>query len=133
MSRRTSRETALQALYQMDFHENEENGIMKERAKTLSDEDLGFYTHLLQGVQTNKQQIDHEIEQYLKKGWSLYRLSSIDRAILRLSTFELLFDNTPKSVVLNEAVDLAKSFSGEESSRFINGILGALVKSLESK
>ncbi|WP_093229676.1 transcription antitermination factor NusB [Thermoflavimicrobium dichotomicum] len=125
MSRRYVRECVLQALYQMEFHPDQEDSVIKERGENLEGEYKDFYHYLIRGVKEHLSTIDATIERYLKKGWSLERIAAVDRAILRIAVFELLFEEeTPKGVILNEAVELAKVYSGEESRRFVNGILG---------
>lgn len=132
MSRRTAREHVLQALYQLEFHPEEHEAVVRERGEDLQGEDHSFYLRLFQGVQQKREVIDPLIQRFLKKGWSLSRISSVDRSILRIAAYELLFEKeTPQGAILNEAVDLAKVFSSEESSRFINGVLGAMLSQLE--
>jgi len=134
MSRRLARETAIQALYECEFHPENEEGVIRVRSEKLEEEDREFYFGLSRGVQTKRSELDQLIRKYLKKGWSLERLSTVDRAILRLGAYELLHhSDIPPAVVLNEAVELAKAFSGEESSRFINGVLGSLVQDLKEQ
>lgn len=133
MSRRTARETALQALYQLEFHPDNVAGVIQERGEELQQADHTFYLTLTEGITEKREALDPIIQRFLKQGWSLSRLSSVDRSILRLAAFELLsVQDTPKGVVLNEAVDLAKTFGGDESSRFINGVLGSMVKEIET-
>jgi len=74
-----------------------------------------------------KSVLDELIKKYAKE-WSLERISGVDRSILRLALFELLEKETPKQVVINEAIELAKKYSTDEASKFINGILGSFVK-----
>lgn len=132
MSRRTARETAIQTLYQMEFHPEDSDAVIRERGAGLTGADHPFFQQLVQGVKNHLAVIDSVIGRFLKTGWSVERLSSVDRAILRLSVYELLFEKeTPRGVVLNEAVELAKLFSGIESSRFINGVLGGIVRQLD--
>jgi N utilization substance protein B len=132
MSRRTAREIAIQTLYQMEFHPEDSDAVIRERGAGLTGSDRSFFQQLVQGVKNHLAVIDSVIGRFLKTGWSVERLSSVDRAILRLSVYELLFEKeTPRGVVLNEAVELAKLFSGIESSRFINGVLGGIVRQLD--
>jgi N utilization substance protein B len=132
MSRRRARECALQALYQQEFHPDQQEEVIRERANDLTGEYQDFYLQLMRGIGQHLTEIDATIERYLKKGWSVGRLATLDRAMLRLAVYELLFEReTPKGVVLNEAVEISKQYSGEESSRFINGVLGSVAKGLE--
>jgi N utilization substance protein B len=84
-------------------------------------------TFLVEGVEANRQQLDAVISEHAR-GWTLARMPAIDRTVLRIAGFELL-DNrdVPVAVVLNEAVELAKRFSTDDSGRFVNGVLSALV------
>lgn len=84
-------------------------------------------TLLVQGVEQNQTQLDEAIAAYAK-GWTLARMPTIDRTVLRIAGFELLGrPDVPVAVVLNEAVELAKRFSTDDSGRFVNGVLAALV------
>ena len=123
--RRKSREFALQVLYQLDI-------IKQDAIKTLSqfqDHFLGngerddFMERLVLGVHNRSQEIDRFIEKY-SENWRLNRMTIIDRAILRMATFDLLYcKEIPPKVTLNEAIELGKRFGSEDSGRFINGIL----------
>lgn len=125
MSRRTVRERVLQVLYQLEFQPQEEARITDELSNDLSEEMRIFYSRILQGIRTHQEEIDPMIEKYLREGWSLNRIATLDRAVLRIAMFELIYEkNTPPKVVINEAVEMAKMYSGEESSSFINGCLG---------
>ncbi|SDZ03360.1 transcription antitermination factor NusB [Thermoactinomyces sp. DSM 45892] len=132
MSRRLSREIAIQSLYQQDVHPEADLQMIRELEKKVQGDDLDFYRFLVQGVKEHHPQIDPILERYVKEGWKLSRLSAVDRAVLRVATLELLYQpETPSGAVLNEAVELSKAFSGMETSRFINGILGKLAKDLD--
>lgn len=132
MSRRLSREIAIQFLYQSDVHPDADLQMVRELEQQVQGGDLNFYRFLVQGVQEHHAEIDPILERYLKEGWKLSRLSAVDRAVLRIATLELLYHpETPSGAVLNEAVELSKAFSGIETSRFINGILGKLAKDLD--
>jgi N utilization substance protein B len=132
MSRRLARELTIQTLYQQDLYPSAEPLILEEMADPLTEMDRKFHERLLEGVNRHIQTIDQYIQRYIKKGWTIERLATVDRAILRLAVYELLYEpETPTGVVLNEAVELAKTYSGETSSKFINGVLGSLVKDLD--
>jgi transcription antitermination protein NusB len=129
MSRRMARETALQALYEMDFHPGEEQQIVHQHGAEVPAEDAAFYQRMIAGVRAQQATIDPVIQRFLKEGWTLARISSVDRAILRIAVYELLFaKETPQAAIVNEAIELAKTFSSEESSRFINGVLGEMLR-----
>jgi len=130
-SRRKARELALQFLYKLDVaHE----GFSRESASSFFDEfgsveeDRDYALILIQNTDRNKDDIDRVIKAHLDN-WSLDRLSSIDRNILRFSTCELLyFLDIPVNVAINEAIEIAKKFSLEESATFINGVLDKIAK-----
>ncbi len=123
--RRKSREFALQVLYQLDFGK-------KDAIKTLAQfqdhfsgngERDDFMERLVLGVLEHCQEIDQLIRKY-SENWRLDRMNIIDRAILRMATFELIYcEEIPPKVTLNEAIELGKRFGSEDSGRFINGIL----------
>lgn len=129
MNRRMVREKVIQALYQLEFQPGEAKRIADETCQQVTPQREAFFQRLFFGIQAHQEEIDTTIEQLLKKGWRLSRIASVDRAILRLALYELLYEEeTPTKVVINEAIELAKAFSGEESSRFINGCLGKWVR-----
>ncbi len=131
-TRRKAREIAVQILYQADvagvpFSEAfaTYEGYFDPSPKVLS-----FAKELVDGVAKNQEQIDELIERF-SKNWKLSRMSAIDRNILRLATYELLYrSDIPPKVSINEAVELAKAFGSEESASFVNGILDAIYKNI---
>jgi N utilization substance protein B len=134
-ARTNARRKALQILFQSEitgasFEDILEGGLWIDEVGMPCD----FATTLLQGVGAHSTEIDELIEQ-TSANWSLERMPLVDRAILRIATFEMLFlDDIPCSVSINEAVELAKSFGGEdESSRFVNGVLGKIAEHLEGQ
>jgi len=90
-----------------------------------------FATQLLEGAVARAGEIDKLVERHAR-GWTLERMAAMDRAILRLAVGELRSTGTPPKVVINEAVELAKKFSSEDSAAFINGILDAILKESEA-
>ena len=123
--RRKSRESALQVLYQLDItKENASQTFIQFQdyfsPKEKEDE---FAEHLVLGVMEHFREIDRLIEQY-SENWRLDRMDIIDRNLLRIAIFELLYcEEIPPKVTLNEAIDLGKRYGSEESGGFINGIL----------
>jgi len=88
---------------------------------------------LVTGVCENKESLDKMIQEHLRRGWSLQRLSKMDVTILRIALFEMLYvDNVPNKVALNEAIELAKTFSDDQSRKFINGVLSTINNKLEA-
>lgn len=123
--RRKSREFALQVLYQLDITKQDAAGTIAQLQEHFlsregSDE---FAKQIVLGVTEHRQEIDRLIKQY-SKNWRLDRMNMIDRIILRMATFELLYcEEIPPKVTLNEAIDLGKRYGAQDSGSFINGIL----------
>jgi len=86
-----------------------------------------FLTELVSGVQAKKEELDKQITQHLKAGWTIERLTLVERNLLRLGVFEITSFDTPQLVAVNEAIELAKNFSDQKSARFINGLLSQFV------
>ncbi|MBW3113566.1 MULTISPECIES: transcription antitermination factor NusB [Bacillaceae] len=128
MKRRVAREKALQALFQIDM-----SGIEPEVALTnvLEEEEKmdAYLQQIVLGFIENQERIDGLIRENLEK-WSFDRLAKVDRNILRLGVYELLFvEDVPNKVVINEAVEIAKIFGDDQSSKFINGVLSKVSQS----
>ncbi|HEY8528290.1 MAG TPA: transcription antitermination factor NusB [Paenibacillaceae bacterium] len=140
MKRRQAREIAVQSLYQMEMNrvsgraavdaileEAREDNELNLDVSALGEIE-GFARELVEGVARHREEIDRLLQSYLT-GWQLDRLSRVDRQILRLAAYELLYrDDVPPKVAINEAIELAKHFGTEESGRFVNGVLGRLMR-----
>lgn len=128
--RRLSREVSLKVLFQVDLvHTNIEETLKNtfENDK-YSDEVKEFALTLVKGVMSNLAEIDKVIKNYTNN-WSLERITNIDRSILRIAIYEILYlPNIPKSVSINEAVELAKKYGTKSSFSFVNGVLGRINK-----
>jgi transcription antitermination protein NusB len=128
-TRRKSRILALQALYEIDSVSREPDTVI-ERALhevEITQENSDFLRELVNGTVRNKEEIDKQIRT-LAPTWPIDQLAMVDRNILRLAIFEILYDNkVPVKVAVNEAVELAKTFGSENSAKFINGVLGAVI------
>jgi N utilization substance protein B len=127
--RRKARTIALQALYEIDCtaHKPEEVLACRLQEKDLPDETTDFTRSLVKGVLQNKKDIDDLIRRFAP-AFPVEQIAAIDRNILRLAIFEILFDNrVPVKAAINEAVELAKSFGSDTSKKFINGVLGSVV------
>lgn len=123
--RSEEREQAFCLLFQSLFNTDENFEIYEENIESVGD----YARSIALGVEEKKDILDELIEKY-SKGWKVKRLPKVNLAILRLAAYEILFvDDVPESVAINEAVELAKKYSGESDYSFINGVLGALVKS----
>lgn len=122
--RSEEREQAFCLLFQSLFNTDENFEIYEENIESVGD----YAKSIALGVEEKKENLDGLIEKY-SKGWKVKRLPKVNLAILRLAAYEILFvDDVPESVAINEAVELAKKYSGESDYSFINGVLGALVK-----
>lgn len=125
MKRRTAREKAMQVLFQLD---NTELPVEEAIEHVLEDEQDDFFNNLVFGVRENLNKIDDQLENNLEN-WSLSRLPKIERTILRMAVYELQFtDDTPPNVVVNEAIELSKTFGDEKSSKFVNGVLSKFIE-----
>lgn len=132
MSRRKAREVALQALFQLDFNDVDKvdalNAVLGEN-EILSDSAREYAKKILEGTRNNLTEIDAVITKNSKE-WKVDRMSGVDRNITRMAIFELNFNDEKiaPNIIINEAVELAKKFGSDASGKFVNGILGAMIK-----
>ena len=127
-ARRKARALALQILYELDLSGHRDSDILGriEADHIITPEGLDFTRHLFEGTIRHIDSIDIHIKKFAA-AWPIEQLSFIDRNILRLAIFEILYDNqTPIRVAINEAVELAKRFGGDNSTRFVNGVLSSV-------
>lgn len=133
--RTSARRAALQVLYTSEITDESPAAIAEGDLRLDEDGPLPEYAlKLVLGVESHRCAIDNHLAA-TSENWSLARMPIVDRSILRLATFEMMYvDDVPTSVTINEAVELAKDFGGEdESHRFVNGILGRIAKLLEGE
>lgn len=126
--RRKARIVALQALYESDCSKHKPDEVITRllQEKPLSEELAAFASNLVEGVMQNKVHIDEMIKKFAP-AFPINQIAAIDRNLLRLAIFEVLFDNkVPVKVAINEAVELAKAFGSASSQKFVNGVLGAV-------
>ena len=127
-ARRRARALALQALYEIDSTRHEAEAVV---SRLLAEEELpeannAFVRELVSQVVRNKENLDRNIQKFAP-AWPIGQIPVIDRNILRLAIFEVLFDNKVSvKVAINEAVELAKKFGSDNSPKFINGVLGSV-------
>lgn len=131
-NRHLARAIALQSLYEWDFHggKNDANEIvarnLEEFAPELDEKD--FAKNLVKGVMERREDIDATITKFAPD-WPLPKITVTDRNVLRIGTYELKHDSDiPSKVAINEAIELAKTFGGESSGKFVNGVLGAVFR-----
>jgi N utilization substance protein B len=127
-ARSKARKRAVDVLYEAEVRGVDPLHTLADRA-ALADPPLNDYTvELVEGVQQHRARIDDILGRFAE-GWTLDRMPDVDRAVLRLGVYELLWrDDIPDAVVIDEAVELVKTLSTDESPRFVNGLLGRLVR-----
>jgi transcription antitermination protein NusB len=132
--RSKAREFAMQMLFQWDMSQQEPAKLEAKfwREAKAAESTRAFANQLFEGAAKQTVALDEIIGKHAAN-WRLERLAAIDRAILRLAIYEMRETDTPPKVVLNEAVELAKTFSSYEASGFVNGVLDAVHKSLQMK
>ncbi len=135
-SRRVARETALRVLYTVDVGKQPLDEVLAESADAAELDEKGrtFLNTLVAGTLRNSEEIDEQIDRFAI-GFPVDRQTVVDRNILRLATAEILYgiSDAPPGAVVNEAVELAKKYSTKESGRFVNGVLGAVVRESEAR
>ncbi len=132
--RRKARECSLQILFQLEFNNSQPQAAITQfwEKRRVSGEVREFSSWLVNGILSHRQKID-EIIQSVSENWRLKRMALVDRNILRIATFELLFEeNVPPAVIINEAIEIAKKYSSPEAATFVNGILDGVRKKLET-
>lgn len=137
-NRHLARTIAMQSLFLWDFNGKKEEDL-KGTTKSVFEnfapdfDDQGFVEHLVTGVMKNLGEIDKYITKYATE-WPLEQITIVDRNILRIGVYELIYnDEIPAKVAINEAIEIAKTFGGESSGKFVNGVLGAIYKDMPKK
>jgi len=131
-NRHLARTIAMQSLYEWDFSEGKRDldGIIEYNKKEFAPDfdDQGFVSELTHGVVDHLDEINEMITKYAPE-WPLHAIMIVDRNVLRLGVYELKWcDNIPAKVAINEAIEIAKSYGGDSSGRFVNGVLGAVFR-----
>ncbi len=139
-SRHLSRSIAMQSLYEWDFYGQKQGvldkiveGNIKEFGPGLEETD--FIWQIVKGVTEHLPKIDKILSKAAPE-WPINQITMVDRNVLRIGLYELLYakkEEVPPKVAINEAIELAKSFGGESSGKFINGVLGTVYKEIENK
>ena len=129
MSRRVARRGLMKLLYQMDMNDDysDEAVDFYFENSDLKENEVEFIREHILGMIDKFDEIDEIIKSNLE-GWSLERISNIDRQILRIAVYELYFTSTASNIVINEAVEIAREYSSNEAPKFINGILGTIFR-----
>jgi N utilization substance protein B len=136
-SRRKARECALQMLFAADVAEMPADEVVRSYWAELGDDDLDdtareFSTRLASGTLANLALLDERIRSRAEH-WRISRMAVVDRNILRLAVYEFLYEPTPRTVAINEALEIARRFSTYEATQFINGILDAIKRDLDEQ
>ena len=128
-----ARAAAFTQIFQLNQQGDNKGEMMEHLLNAIPEceDNLGYIQSVINGVDEKQSELDELISQHLKKGWTLRRISKVALSILRLAVYEMKYvDDVPQKVAINEAVNLAKEYGGEEDARFINGVLGAIVKDM---
>jgi len=131
--RRKAREETLRILYRLEFDNRESEEILQHywKSKRTDRETRDYSTWLTKGITSHQDEIDGLI-QSTSEHWRLPRMAVIDRNVLRMAVYELLFEkDIAPAIIINEAIEIARKYSGDESAVFVNGILDAVRKGLE--
>jgi N utilization substance protein B len=127
-ARSKARKRAIDVLYEADVRGEDPRGLLAERLAQADPPVPDYAVELVEGVTGNLGRIDEVLGSH-SEGWSVERMPPVDRAVLRLALYELIVrDDVPDAVVIDEAVELAKSLSTDESPRFVNGVLGRVLR-----
>jgi transcription antitermination protein NusB len=129
MKRRTAREKALQAIFQMDVSQVTSDAALEHVLDGASNDP--YLNRLVTGISEHIETIDEVISNHLEK-WTIDRLANVDRNLLRLSVYELIYckEDVPANVVIDEAIEIAKIYGDDQSSKFINGLLSKVKEKL---
>jgi transcription antitermination protein NusB len=126
-ARSKARKRAVDVLYEADLRGSDPLGLLRERVADANPPVPDHAVRLVEGAAEHRTRIDELIDRHAR-GWSLERLPDVDRAILRMAVFELLWaEDVPDAVVIDEAVELARSLSTDDSPAYVNGVLGAIL------
>lgn len=136
MSRRHAREAALLTLFQLEFGADDSSAenasdLAIDEIEGIKEKDLPYAHALVQGTRAHLAEIDAEIAR-LAKEWKLHRMAAVDRNLIRMAYYEMRYqeEHIDPPVAINEAVELAKKYGSDDASRYVNGILAAMQKSV---
>ncbi len=133
MNRKTARENAFILVFEKNFRDEPVNNIIEDAIEARNFEYDDFVEKVFCGVFDNVDEIDDTIKNNLR-GWKINRISKVSLSLMRVAIYEMLYmDDIPHSVSINEAVELAKKYSTKDDASYINGVLGTVAKTLESR
>jgi len=145
--RRKGREVALQTLYSLSYLDMADISIQEQYLNNYQEKIVGvisdmnirvdskiltFAEDILRGLISDLDSIDEEIRKH-SSNWPIENIAEVDKSILRIAVYELLFTNTPSAIIMNEAIEISKKFCSESSGKFINGILNAVSEGKNEK
>ncbi len=132
MNRSKAREEAFKLLYSVQVSEvddvNEQIKYFVEEENIADDEAIEYIEDIINGIKNNENEIEEKIKENIKEDWTISRISKIDLTLLKLGIYEILYSKLPYKVVINEVVELAKSYGDDSSKAFVNGVLASIVK-----
>lgn len=132
MSRPMAREAAMQLIFEQLFGgEGEPETLVDLIEYTPEGQDTNYLDTVINGVREHAAEIDNMISDCLR-GWTLERISKVDYAVLRLAVYEMVYMKLPAGIAINEAVELTRKYSGENSCPFVNGVLGSIHRKMDS-
>jgi N utilization substance protein B len=127
-ARSKARKRVVDILYEADARGVEPSAVLAERVRRADPPVNPYTAEVVDGIQAGLRRIDEILAEYAE-GWAVQRMPGVDRAVLRLGVYELLWrDDVPHAVVIDEAVELAKTLSTDESPRFVNGVLARVLR-----
>ena len=135
MGRKQAREGTMQLLFQMGINNDYSEDSLETYLNNFSFDkaETEYILDAVDKILENKEVIDNHISEHIK-GWEIERLANVDLSILRIAIYEVLYrEDIPVQVSINEAIEISKKYSTEDSYRFINGVLGGFVRSLDKK
>jgi N utilization substance protein B len=124
----------MKLLFEIDYKMDEKETVLEDyfNENETDDSEKSYITSMVKGTLENLKGLDEAIEKH-SKGWKISRLARMDLCILRMGAYEMLYSDTPVSVVINEAVELAKKYSTDKSGAFINGVLASISRSHQAQ
>lgn len=131
MSRRLAREELFKIVFEAEINNKDLNTVLdsyleRENEVELNEKGKEFLVEYAKGIIENKDKILAELNEKME-GWSFERVGNVEKALLKISVYEILFKDTPKEIVINEAVELAKKYGDTKTYEFVNGVLARLV------
>ena len=133
MGRKQAREGAMQLIYQMEINQDFTEDALDTYLNnfSFSSSEKKYVSEAIESIKKNIELIDKHIENHLE-GWKLDRIAKVDLSVLRIAIYEILYrDDIPIEVSINEAIETVKKYGAEESFKFVNGILGSFVRSMD--